>query len=890
MKQKHLFPFLLLFLTSISEAGRRHDLAGLTIAVHNEPAVFIVDAEGRRRWIANADARLKCRIDIGGPVRMHAHEFAAIDEWQSVYGHEDCAQFGQRPRPEWAGKVLKGHGDVHNRVYVGDKHGGRFYVANKDDLARCGLYHGNATHVEMFDILKAPDAGVLGGHVPCNDFRGSRPDLAGLTVSAPGDRNTWVVDATGVRRHITSDNARVKCGFDLGGQLRLPPNELHGITDGGAVHGHEDCGQFGQRPRPEWAGKTVQGHNDGHNRVYLVDHKGARYFVPNNGELERCGLNPHHHQRVDMVDILKAPDAGILGVHVSCGEFPGAKQHTISGSIDPVAEIRRVKPDLGFFLNPLVGVLTLHHAQGPQPQNNEVFVAEGQLNTREIAGNHPLAHVLRTVTQAGRSVFGLQETVHVKAALSFANNEWDLSLAIRVADSFEMTGELIPVAKPQLAFKSADLVLHAKQPIGGPMGLSAEFTGDMFFKPTGRDPWLALRPTLEVHHDARLTIGGAITGACGGAINGGTHPNHCNQIWNIFGLPIIQTRSGLLKLTLDPKAPPAYITGIETAIQNGKFNGVLDVDGALITDVDASPGFGLALAVRQNDPVAFFKANPVANQQPFAALATSIPEEARASAERTIVIAPTAMSVGHINYPRPTFEFRTAFSGSGAGGSFNANVIAKLDGDVDIQDLLSDRPLQERPRVNATMNAQYNFGATDVGTIKYALSQIPGMELFRDQIASTFKFHGLTISAERLPNNNYQGKAIAGASVMGRNFSVNIPLSVQNKQGTQYVKMRPQNIASYIGEEIARNFGNYGDIILQTVVNMDARAASQLAQEVGKQFATGNVEQFGQAFSNATNIVKGMGLPIPGEVTDAADDVADALSNAAEALNPTSWW
>ena len=523
---------------------------------------------------------------------------------------------------------------------------------------------------------------------------------------------------------------------------------------------------------------------------------------------------------------------------------------TISGNVDPIAEIVKVAPTAGALLNPLKGIFMLNNASAANLETNEVFAIEGQFNTQAVQGNHLVATMLRTAGLASKNLFGVPETVKMKAGLVFANNEWDLSLAINIVDTFKT----LPIPGAQqigvgVAFKDADLVLHAKMPgHGGVPTVSTELTGSFFFKPTGLDPWLALNPTTEINNLGELTVGGALVGVCGDNINAGTQFNQCTQNWNVMKLGVLEAQGGVLKLTFDPKTPSPHISGIETAIQNGKFNKTLDVDGALITDLDASPGFGVALKVRQTDPVTFLKAMPFANQEPFAAAFNAIPSGMSASADRRIIITPTAMSVGHHNYPKPTFEFGTSFQGFG----MNSEVTGKLQGDIigALNGHTNDISTYPELQMKITPpDLKSKFGDE--------LNTIPLIRPLINTILSQFSFDGLDITTKPVHPLLPHVQITVGtmkARILGQSVNVELPAQDLFKPDQMAIKLaeKAKDVAGSLSEQFLRGL----------------QGGAEFIASGGK-----------QTFEAATKAAE-----------DAANAVGGAVQEVGETLNPTNWW
>ena len=600
---------------------------------------------------------------------------------------------------------------------------------------------------------------------------------------------------------------------------------------------------------------------------------------------DKITLKSHHNKFVSaeldgqaMAKRTQVGDWEVFSVVMGAENIPNT-----SGSIDPVAEMKKVAPGLNSFLDPLVGMISFHDAEGPDLEQNQVFAVTGNVYTPAIKGNSLLGKLLNDVTLTGRSVFGLPPNIRMKAALAFANNEWDLSLSIRVANAFQMTGPLISVAEPRLAFKSADVVLHAKQAIGSPPGVSAELTGDMFFKPTVRDPWLAINPTVEVDNEANLTLGGTIAGACNGQINANTDPNHCNQTWDVFDMNMLVARSSVLKLTLDPRAPSPHITGIETAIQDGLYNNTIPVDGALITDVDASPGFGLVLNVRQNQsPVQLIKSHPLFRLQAPHGIAQALDNIGHANVTMRsgaeIVVAPFAMSVGHYNFPNPTLSMKVGFNA-------NNNISGDFRGDVNgsVVEAFKHGSIQTRGDITArsttTINADFRRG------LREALKRIPGMVLLADRIMDTLEVNEVSIRREK-NNGHYESFGVLRGRVMSQDFQANF--HVQDI-------LNQERLTDTVAFAIASRFEDFGAQLLRELMQMNPANAARMAQEVGNAFRRG-APNLGMAMGAAANTLKSAGVPVPDGIISASNGVSNAMRGATDfandignTLNPFNW-
>ena len=552
------------------------------------------------------------------------------------------------------------------------------------------------------------------------------------------------------------------------------------------------------------------------------------------------------------------------------------------GTIDPVAEMLKTRPDLASFLDPMRGMITLHDARGPDLEQNQVFAVVGHFDVNAIAGNHPLSHVVRTATQAGRSIFGLGNEVDAKIALEFANNEWDLSVEVKIVDHFKTVDNLIPVVEPSFGFKTAHLVLHATLPVGGAPGVSAEIIGDMFAKPTARDAWLAVRPSIEVTNTGELTVGGQMVGSCGAAINQSTTMDQCQDKWDVFNLGgVLTASSGLYKITLDPKTPSPHITGYTAALQNAMYMGTLAVDGAIISDLDASPGYGVALTQGVNNNTSYRKETAqtfmaragIANQGPFNTAFDMMENSSYFYGERSIIIAPTAMNVGHINFPRPTFAF--GLKAASEWSNIHSHISGKLSGDVDIEQLIGKQ--QFNPSVGIDLDVSFDMGSIN-DELRIALNEIPGMSLFATQIVSNFSLNRFYVTNMKNNGSQHIAQAYIDATLMGKRFTLNYPINYDffAKTKRPSLQVSRKSIATTIAMLLGGRFDLYGEALFNTIRDMNPTTAASLAKEFVLQQANSNMN-FAVALTRTTNVVKHSNLPLPSELTKVVDAIFPSI-------------
>ncbi len=522
----------------------------------------------------------------------------------------------------------------------------------------------------------------------------------------------------------------------------------------------------------------------------------------------------------------------------------------VSGSIDPIAELVKAVPQVSTLFSPFKGVLSLDSAEGPALENNQVFAVKGSFHKSKIGGTSLMAKMLQAVVGVSMGVFGVQDTMTMEVSLVQANAEWDLALAISIIDTFQVTPALVPGIEPRLAFKDAQMILHLKFPLGAP-SYSQELTGTFFYKPTKFDPWLALQPTVEIDNEGSVTVGGSLSGACGN-FNQSTSPEQCTGIWDVLGLHLVQSQGGVLKLTLDPKAAPVAITGIEAAIQNARFvgpGGAMAVDGAVLMDVDTSPGVGVALTSKQNsNPAQFLSLMPFANVEPFKSLQTAMNGAASSgllpSGATRIIIAPTGLNVGHINYNGPTFAFGGDFN-----GPYMTNTMdAKLSGDIGA--LI-------RGDFAKAVDASFKMGigfANINANVKKAVDATYILRPLSGQIMNGFRLDNASV--EVYPKSG-TGKAGIDFTVVGQRVHGNLPLDAI---------FRPDRVVPYIVKKIEHLMGDLGKIVLQGL------------ETAGKEIAKG-ATVVGEGIVDGVNAVGGVFEDLGGQVGNALKGIFGSSPN-----------
>jgi hypothetical protein len=367
---------------------------------------------------------------------------------------------------------------------------------------------------------------------------------------------------------------------------------------------------------------------------------------------------------------------------------------------------------------------------------------------------------------------GAPNPVPLEVALFDKNNELDLEIAFKIADGWRVTGEIVPIARTQVALKTLTLKLHAKiNKITRQRSFSAEAEGRLFAKPTSFDPWLGVTPVVEIDNEGGITFGGDFTGACPGDPTPDTEPNSCQGPWDVMRLGQIRSTGGVLKVTVKG----GVVDGVEAALKDGRLgSNNVQVDGAILVDADVSPGAGLVLKTRGTpglkDTLVIYRLM-TGNIEPFKSLFAGIDKlpnpNIPVSQDSYIVIAPTGLTVGHIDIPDPTIRVNINAAAPGV----NIRINSDFKGDVE---KIMKGDLNGMP--NGYLQADANFDAIN-HAVKGGASAIPGIGVVVSKALEVFSFNGVSARVD-VKNSTRSSQANANFTLFSQAQSVSVPMEV----------------------------------------------------------------------------------------------------------------
>lgn len=487
-----------------------------------------------------------------------------------------------------------------------------------------------------------------------------------------------------------------------------------------------------------------------------------------------------------------------MGAETPAGSTPPST--SLAG--DPIWIAAERFPAAKAFLEPLEGIFHLESIESKSSEDRtQVFKFTGKLDWTKGVGalnhaptnghNNPFhdlhdKRVVPTGLKRGASIatsshkvlmgalvknvaaiaekVGVSNPMPLEVTLYNKNAEYDLEVTYPLATAFHSIGKIVPTVGTELALRGVNLKLHAKMN-QGTLGRSvtAELEGKLFVKPTAHDPWLGVTPVVEPDHEGTVEFGGDITGACSGTPTASTDPATCTGVWDVFQLGVLKATGGVLKLAVKGGA----LEGVEAAIQNGKLgpSGV-PVDGAVLVDADMSPGAGVVVNTKGSpsfkDALAMYRAfgtkvAPVG--QLFAGIDAMPNPNIPASQDSQVIIAPTGLTVGHIDVTQPTIFSDIKASVVGV------DVEVKADIKADPEKILVKQDWSGRPKGYLESRAKFD-------EINRVINQVPLVkELFvLKDVSSKVEVDGPT----------HTGKGAVAFTLFGKAKQVSVPLVSAN--------------------------------------------------------------------------------------------------------------
>lgn len=532
------------------------------------------------------------------------------------------------------------------------------------------------------------------------------------------------------------------------------------------------------------------------------------------------------------------------------------------GNIDPVRQLMTEVPAAKSFLQPFVGVFQITGAEGEDASEHQLFKISGEWDRSKYGGGSVLGRVAKQVSALTQEL-GAQNPSKIEVSLTDKNGEYDLAIKLTVQEGFAETGTIAPEVGTAFIFKELAIVLHGKMnQVTRTPDVTAELAGVVFAKLTKWDSWVGLAPSIEISKDGTLTFGGDISGACPGKPNSETDASKsCKGIWDVLSLNVVSSKGGTLKLSV---TPAGQVVGIETALNDATI-GNKPIAGALLVDVDMTPGAGLVLKAPDGGVsmpglyISLMQKMPgIRDQEPFKSMLSGM---AYAESEGSrlmgsikdldIIIAPTGLSVGDTDISGSMFKFK----GSQFTGTFDLAIDATMKGDV-----LGFFKSGATPIQGGSMAV-----AVDISTInqlvKDSVGRIPGLGPVAGEITKTFNFNGAEARADLSRPQAAQAKV--GFTVFGRNVSATVPVGAL---------FRPDELVVIIVELVKNSAFELGKIVLKGLEEAGkfiADGASIASTEVAKQFTA------------AYNIVEGF-ASINGK------SVGELISGVSKAVGITS--
>ncbi len=582
------------------------------------------------------------------------------------------------------------------------------------------------------------------------------------------------------------------------------------------------------------------------------------------GEAIKCDHYTHGDPAPNIVKhcqvaVLPGPLKPLDGVTSSGGGMSSGGVGKKYGEVDPIRKLIDEVPAAKSFLQHFVGVIQLTGAEGADASQNQLFKISGQWDRSKYGGNSALGKVIKQVSALTEEL-GAPNPVKVEVSLTDKNAEYDLAFKITMQEGWYESIAIAPEIEPKFIFKDLNLVLHGKMnQVTRTPDVTTELTGTLFAQPTKWDSWLGLTPSLELQTDGTLTFGGEISGACGGKPNSSTDPSKsCKKAWDVMSLGVVDSRGGVLKLSVTPSG---QISGIEAAINKATIAGKR-IDGALLVDVDMTPGAGLVLKAPDGQIsmpglyVALMKKMPgLSTIEPFKTVLNGISVVEREASRVTpgnvkdleIIIAPTGLSVGDTSVEGSVFKFR----GSQFVMPFDMAIDTEIKGDI--LGLFKNG-------ATAISSGKLRVGggvSTIEEKVKEAANQVPVLGPVVGEITRTFNFKKVEATADLSRLGDAEGSI--EFTVFSKNIDINVPV------GTIF---KPDELVPVIVEVIKNSAFELGKIVLKGLEEAGKFIANG-ASVAGTEVAKGVVSAYSTLESFASANVK--------SVSDVINGVADAV-------------
>ncbi len=438
------------------------------------------------------------------------------------------------------------------------------------------------------------------------------------------------------------------------------------------------------------------------------------------------------------------------------------------------------------FMREFAGLVQINVSSTQISGNGAFFTVSGTFDLQSLgnalANNRlnlpPASAGFRKAMQGATSMMGqvkLQNAQALPFSLTFSGNADNaggsavLTLPL-VTEKFQ-TSALQKVGTT-LGSTGLNLVFTISRAGMSPVGLSVGGSGNLFVLPSSHDFWVRLSPILSLDATGGLTVGSSISGSCGTRNFDEAVRSACDASWDVFGLGMLSTKGGSFLPTFDLKG---NISAVTASIKDGRLGGVLAVDGALVLDVDATPGAGLvlnttagagvqdtlrALTGKANNPAMTKLRNAVDKIPGVSGMTLSQSME--------IVVAPFGFVYEKHNITGSMYKYATTVEASGARLGFSQ----ELTGDV-VGVLRGVRGAAPQGSMGVSVNFS-NF----YNTLNTELSKAGWLKDVLQSLLNSFKFNG---GSANFGMNLAQGAEAMGKldfEVFGKRFTPDVSLDV----------------------------------------------------------------------------------------------------------------
>lgn len=222
--------------------------------------------------------------------------------------------------------------------------------------------------------------------------------------------------------------------------------------------------------------------------------------------------------------------------------------------------------------------------------NGYIFKINGNILLGDLSKfeDNPFGKVIVASLKAITGIFDMDSDGKIPIELFLKNaagnnGYFDFGLKLVLADSWQYSPS-IPPLDSEFAFKSMELIAHAKGNPDGIPSFSVENISEFYAKPSARDKWMSTKlyvePEISLSGDVSIALAVELSGACmdpfeNEDINGST----CTQKWDLFNLGMVRSNGGMLKISFSPDNVETFgISAVEGYVYEGQIG-----DGTKVT-------------------------------------------------------------------------------------------------------------------------------------------------------------------------------------------------------------------------------------------------------------------------------------------------------------------